>query len=238
MDAIKTILRGWQNTENPPGRPRILLSYAQSLDGSIAARRGVPLMLSSTESLSLTHGLRAASDAILVGIGTILSDDPQLTVRFAQGRNPVPVVLDSHVRISPQARVLKNSPAFIAATNPIESRKAATLESRGVTILSLPAGEDNRVELQALLTKLDEMDIKSLMVEGGATVITSFLTHRLVDYCVLTIAPIFIGGLRAVESLPEGNGFPLRTPLARLDSPSSAWCGKDLIIWGKPAWNA
>ena len=89
------------------GRPLVSLSYAQSLDGSLAARRGSPLLLSGKASMQLTHRLRASHDAILVGIGTILADDPQLTVRLVQGPQPQPVILDSHLRLPPNARVFQ-----------------------------------------------------------------------------------------------------------------------------------
>ena len=89
-------------------RPLVTLSYAQSLDGSIARERGKPLALSGPESMRLTHQLRAAHDAILVGIGTVLADDPQLTVRLVEGKSPIPVILDSRLAISPTARLFQN----------------------------------------------------------------------------------------------------------------------------------
>lgn len=219
-------------------RPRILLSYAQSLDGSIAARGGKPLKLSGTDSLELTHSLRAASDAILVGIGTILADDPQLTVRLVPGRNPTPVILDSRLRLPLHARVLDRAPVWIATTDLGDRDKAARLEARGAKILRLPADKNRRVDLNALLMTLTHWGIRDLMVEGGASVITSFLSHCLADFCVLTIAPVYIGGLPAVGNLFRGDGTPGRRAWVRLVSPCSAWCGKDLIIWGKLAWNA
>ncbi len=94
---------------NRPGRPLVTLSYAQDLDGSIAKRRGEPTSISGPESLEFTHRLRAAHDAILVGIGTVISDDPQLNVRFAKGNDPQIVVLDSQLRLPLQSKLLENS---------------------------------------------------------------------------------------------------------------------------------
>src|SRR5512133_2370683 len=88
------------------GRPLVTLSYAQSLDGSLAAQRGTPLALSGPQSMELTHRLRAAQDAILVGIGTVLSDNPRLTVRLVEGSQPQPVILDSHLRFPLNANLL------------------------------------------------------------------------------------------------------------------------------------
>lgn len=238
MDPIETILGDWQNIEKPATRPSILLSYAQSLDGSIAARRGEPLKLSGEKSLRLTHSLRAASDAILVGIGTILSDDPRLTVRLIPGKNPTPVILDSRLRLPLNARVLNHKPVWIAATDAGDPDRAAQLKARGATILTLPADENGRVDLTTLLMRLTQLGVRNLMVEGGASVITSFLSRCLTDFCVLTIVPVFIGGLSAVEKSLRGNGSPAGKGWGRLVSPSSSWCGEDLIIWGKPAWNA
>lgn len=238
MDKLDSVLADWKNVKKPTDRPRILLSYAQSLDGSIAARGGEPLKLSGTDSLELTHSLRAASDAILVGIGTILADDPQLTVRLVPGRNPTPVILDSRLRLPLNARVLDQAPVWIATTDSGDRHRAARLEARGAKILRLPADKDRRIDLNALLMTLAHWGIQDLMVEGGASVITSFLSHCLVDFCVLTIAPVFIGGLPAVGNLLNGDGTPDSRAWVSLVSPFSAWCGKDLIIWGKLAWNA
>src|SRR5512144_1074873 len=98
-------------------RPRITLAYAQSLDGSIAARSGVPLQLSGTESMQYTHQLRAAHDAILVGIGTVLSDDPRLNVRLTAGVSPRPILRDSELRCPIDARCLESARRPIVVTN-------------------------------------------------------------------------------------------------------------------------
>ncbi len=101
------------------GRPLVSLCYAQSLDGSLAARGGKTLRLSGPESMALTHRLRAAHDAILVGIGTILADNPSLTVRYAAGKNPQPVILDSSLRFPLNANLLyQESHSALAGFNP------------------------------------------------------------------------------------------------------------------------
>jgi riboflavin-specific deaminase-like protein len=184
-------------------RPVVTLSYAQTLDGSIA-RPGRPLAISGPESIRMTHALRAAHDGILVGIGTVLVDDPQLTVRAATGRNPQPVVLDSRLRMPLTARLWQHPDRrpWLAATDPDPERRSE-LEARGASVLLLPADESRRVQLGALLDRLGERGLKTLMVEGGATVITGFLKQQLVDRLVVTIAPCIAGGLRAVEALAD-----------------------------------
>jgi GTP cyclohydrolase II len=216
-------------------RPRVTLTYAQSLDGSIAARSGLPLLLSGAESLTYTHQLRAEHDAILVGIGTVLSDDPRLDVRLAAGSSPRPIVLDSRLRCPLTARCLETSrrPIVVAADRAAADRRSA-LEARGVTILSIPSVEDNdsHLDLAVLLDRLFAESIRSVMVEGGARVITSFLRARLVDRMVITIAPVLVGGLHGVVDLlaDDTRHFP-RLLLA-------AWqkLGNDWVVAGTPDW--
>jgi 3,4-dihydroxy 2-butanone 4-phosphate synthase/GTP cyclohydrolase II len=107
-DPADSILEVIQNGPSHVGRPFVTLAYAQSLDGSLAARRGEPLSLSGLESQKLTHRLRASHSAILVGISTLLADDPQLNVRLVEGENPQPVVLDSRLRTRFKARVFQS----------------------------------------------------------------------------------------------------------------------------------
>ena len=201
MQAIESWLAQAEAHRRETGKPLVSLCYAQSLDGSITARRGEPTALSGQESSRLTHQLRAAHDAILVGVGTVLADNPRLTVRLAQGRQPQPVILDSHCRTSLDARLLREHPlpAWIATTQAAPSERRLALESARGRLLVLPAGSQGRVDLPALLDCLAEMGVNSLMVEGGANVITSFLSQHLADQVVLTIAPVFLGGLHTFD---------------------------------------
>jgi 3,4-dihydroxy 2-butanone 4-phosphate synthase/GTP cyclohydrolase II len=182
-------------------RPLVTLAYAQSLDGSIAAVPGRPLALSGPESLQYTHQLRAAHDAILVGIGAVLADNPRLTVRRAPGPDPQPVVLDSRLRFPLDANLLSHPrPPWIAATDRADPARQSALEAAGARVLRLPADECGRVHLAALLDALADSGINTLMVEGGSSVITAFLTARLVDRLRLTLAPRLVGGLRALSA--------------------------------------
>jgi riboflavin-specific deaminase-like protein len=209
------------------GRPLVSLCFAQSLDGCLAEQRGRPTPLSGPQSSRLTHQLRASHDAILVGVGTVIADNPQLTVRHVKGGNPQPVVLDSHLRIPIQSSLVQREqqPVWIATTPAADSERRFGLESVGARLLVLPADESGRVSLVSLLETLDANGVTSLMVEGGARVITSFLVQGLADWVAITIAPVLLGGLPAVEeTLPE----PIR-----LKESYSEQLGEDLVVFGR-----
>jgi riboflavin-specific deaminase-like protein len=217
-------------------RPFVTLSYAQSLNGAITARRGEPMAISNSESRTMTHKLRANHDAILVGIETVLVDNPRLTVREVVGKNPQPVILDSRLRFPLEAKLLQNQDLFpwIATTEQAEPSHQQALEKAGAQVLCLPANQDGQVALQALLSQLYKKGFNSIMVEGGARVITSFLAARLVDRVVVTVAPLLMDGLNAVGKLTQSNHqeFP------RLHNPHHQWLGNDIVIFGDVTWSA
>lgn len=211
------------------GRPFVTLSYAQSLDGCVTAQPGKPLAISAPPSLTMTHALRAAHDGILVGIGTALADDPSLTVRLVEGANPQPVVVDSHLRLPISAKVLQTPRGvWIATTDAAPQERQQALEAAGARVVRLPATEDGRVDLSALLHRLGEMGLHSLMVEGGPSILTSFLTARLADYAVVTVAPIFVGGVHAINRPLH----PSSDELPRIDNPQVVRVGPDVTLWG------
>lgn len=205
-------------------RPSVTLSYAQSLDGSIASATGDTLLLSGPESLALTHELRAFHDAVLIGIGTLLADNPRLTVRLAPGTHPQPIVADSRLRFPLDVHLLQSPavPPWIATTDQADSRHQATLEAAGARVWRLPPDDTNRVDLRALLQLLADQGIKRLMVEGGSQIISSFLVAGLVDSLVITITPKFIGGLPAIA--------PCATGLPTLRNVRYETLGNDLIV--------
>jgi GTP cyclohydrolase II len=214
-------------------RPFITISYAQSVDGSIASRNRRPIRLSGPESAVLTHQIRAASDSILIGIGTLLADDPRLTVRLAEGRNPQPIILDTHLQTPLSARLVTQSdlsPWIINARNNRGNRVEA-LKNAGATPLPCVTGRGGKIDLHALMTMLAEMQVNSIMVEGGAKVITSFVHSRLIDQFIITVSPRLVGGLPVIDS----NGLDLNTNLT-LGNLSYQRLGNDLIIWTRPDW--
>ncbi len=211
------------------GLPFVTLTYAQSLDGSIASATGQPLALSGPQAMTLTHALRATHDAILVGIGAVLADDPQLTVRLVAGPHPQPVVLDSHLRFPPQARLLQHPRGVWIATT---SAASAAHAPGNAELLQVATGADGKVDLADLLRRLAVRGIRSVMVEGGATVIGSFLRQRLADYVVVTVTPRYVDGLPGLTGAPaHGAGA-----LPQLHEVGYTPAGDDLIVWGEPVW--
>ncbi len=207
------------------GRPWVTLCYAQSLDGSLALRAGEPLILSNRDSLTLTHRLRSLHDGILVGIGTVLADDPQLTVRECSGASPQPIVLDSRGRLPAHARVSTGHQRCWVFTS--EATMANPRDD--IERIVVPTGRDGVLELSAVLSVLWQRGIRTLMVEGGARVIQGFLKSGLADAVVLTLAPRFVGGYKAVDAL----GYARQEQIPRLTSVESARLQDDLIIWGE-----
>jgi len=233
LEQVCEVLQDAAAHRRRTGRPLVTLSYAQSLDGSIADRPGRPLALSGEASLAVTHGLRAAHEAILVGIGTVLADNPRLNVRLAAGKDPQPIVVDSRLRFPSYANLLKNGRTPWIATNAgAEPERQDALEAAGAKVLRL-GGNNGWVDLAELLEYLGARGVNSLMVEGGAQIITSFLTSRLVDQVVLTIAPLLVGGLRVVDQL--GRSSSRRFP--RLRHLTCQQLGEDLLLRGEPDWD-
>ncbi|MEN3355784.1 MAG: cyclohydrolase [Betaproteobacteria bacterium] len=210
-------------------RPFVTLSYSQSLDGSVAVSRSSPCLLSCRKSLEMTHRVRSLHDAVLVGIDTVLSDDPQLTVRYCEGDDPQPIVLDSALRFPERARLLRHltRKPIIITTDKAPADSARRLQDKGARIFRV-GQEQGRVDLRAALKLLRSLDLRSVMVEGGATVINGILARQLVDYCVLTITPKLIGGIKAVETLCRPQNA---TPLSIVDCRYQT-LDRDLIAYG------
>ena len=229
------------------GLPFVTLSYAQSLDGCVAAVPGRHLPISSPESMAVTHALRASHDAILVGIGTALADDPRLNVRLVDGPNPQPIVVDSRLRLPVTARLLQSPPMpWIATTEAADPQRQRLLEQQGARVLRLASDPNGHVDLRALLERLAHIGVDSVMVEGGPRILTSFLASGLADYVVVTIAPMFVGGVRAIGDLantPGSSAAPAEAlgpaigsqavSLPRLRDIRSLQIGPDLMMWGR-----
>ena len=211
-------------------RPHVTLTYAQSLDGCIARADRAPIALSSPEALQYTHQLRANHDAILVGVGTVLSDNPSLTVRLAQGAHPQPIVLDSNLRTPNDCRLVAQ-PArapWLLTTAAASQEAQARLEALGARVVRVHATPNARVDLLDALDALWALGVRRLMVEGGASVITAFLGGRLVDRLILTISPQLLGGLHAIQTTINA--------LPRLARVHTRALGRDMILEADTEW--
>jgi GTP cyclohydrolase II len=210
-------------------RPYIVVKYAQTLDGRIATSTGDARWISGEPERRASHALRAACDAVLVGVKTVLRDDPRLTVRMVPGASPIRVVLDSRLRTPDHARVLDDEAATVIVTTDGSSReRRAELRRRGVSLAVVPAGP-NGVDLEEALNVLFRDGIRSVLVEDNASVITSFLSAGLTDRLVVGIAPRVLGsGTDAVRDL----GIMEVRSSIRVDRRTVHVVGDDVLIAG------
>jgi 3,4-dihydroxy 2-butanone 4-phosphate synthase/GTP cyclohydrolase II len=184
-------------------RPYVVLKYAQTLDGRIATHTGDSKWISGEAERRASHALRAACDAVLVGVGTVLADDPQLTVRLMPGASPLRVVLDSTLRVPSNAQILgDDAPTLIVTTERSDPSRRKALQRRGVAVEVVDADPPWGVDIEATLGLLRANGARALLVEGGAAVITSFLRGRLVNRLIVGVAPTILGtGTDAVGNL-------------------------------------
>jgi len=187
------------------GLPFITVKYAQSIDGRIATATGHSQWISSPASLKFAHQLRAEHDAILVGIGTVLKDNPALTVRRVGGRNPLRIVVDSGLAVTTESNVMQNlsrTPTLIFTTKNASDARFQKLAATGAELITVDPGEGNHVNLKKLFEILAAKNISSVLIEGGAQIITSALKDNLVNRLVTVIAPKIIGkGIEAIGDL-------------------------------------
>jgi diaminohydroxyphosphoribosylaminopyrimidine deaminase / 5-amino-6-(5-phosphoribosylamino)uracil reductase len=183
------------------GRPFVISKTAMTLDGKIAAYNGHSKWVTGEEARKHVHELRKESDAILVGIGTVLADNPRLTTRLeAGGKNPVRVILDSALRIPLEALVTDCTEAstWIAAASDADPVKAKALQEKGLEIILL-SKDKNGLDLRELLTRLYEKGITDIIVEGGSQINSAFLREGLIDKFLVYIAPKILGGLHSLS---------------------------------------
>lgn len=206
-------------------RPSITVHYAQSLDGRIATTTGASRWLSGPETLRFAHSLRASADAILVGSGTAIADDPRLTVRQdesgpAEAPAPLRVVLDGRGRLHRSANLLRDPAAktlYVTRNAPADESPSHAPLAPHVELCRLPPDRNGSgIDLRVLLESLRARGIAELLVEGGRSLLTSFFRDDLVDKLFITIAPIVIGtgidavGDLGVASLDQAKPFVLR----------------------------
>ena len=212
--------------------PFVIAKVGQSLDGKIATSTGESRWITSPAARRLAHQWRGRVDAILVGINTILHDDPLLSARGVAHRpgRPVKIIVDSRLRIPRTARCLSArppAPTIIATTARAHARRMA-FARRGIEVLVFPP-QRGRVPLQRLLRRLVDRGIHSLLIEGGGEVLASALAERLVDRIIFLVAPILIGGRQAPSSV-AGQGVSRLARAVQLDELSVRRIGRDLCV--------
>ncbi len=179
-------------------RPFVILKAGATLDGKLATRQGDSKWITGETSRGFVHRLRNQVDGVVVGIGTVLKDDPMLTARVKGGRDPYRIIFDSRLRIPEEAKVINLAPSktIIATTEMAPREKRERLERKGVRILVMDS-EAGRVDIGSTLMKLGEMGLTSLLLEGGSRLNGAFLDRGLVDKIVLFLSPKIIGDAHA-----------------------------------------
>lgn len=184
-------------------RPYVILNAAMTLDGKIATVAG-DSKISCKRDLNRVHGLRASVDAVIVGAGTVLADNPLLTVRRAKGKNPVRVIVDGEARTPVDARVLDDSAkTIIAVSKRAPKRKLKELRAAGAEVIVIG---NRKVNLRRLLKRLHSLRVRRLLLEGGSTINWGMLKQGLVDEVRVAVAPRIVGGAKS-KSLVGGAGF-------------------------------
>ena len=218
------------------GVPFVIVKVASSLDGKIATASGDSRGLTSPPSIRAVHTLRDRVDAILVGIGTVQADDPLLTTRLPgkRGKDPIRVIVDSRLRISPRARVFNPHSAagvIIATTGRAPSAKKERLERLGGVRIITADGKDGRVALKKLMTLLGKLGISSLLIEGGTDISTSALASGIVDKILFFYAPKIIGG-RLAYGITAGEGAASVGEAIAVHNLALKRYGEDILVEG------
>ena len=216
--------------------PFVVLKVAATLDGKIATRNGDSKWISGEASRRFVHQLRDQVDGVLVGIGTVLKDDPLLTARMKEGREPYRIVLDSQLKIPEDAKVFEHSPSevILATTGAAPQEKIKRLEKRGARVLIFDSRE-GRVNLRSCLSKLGEIGVMNLLVEGGSQVNGSFLDEGLIDKFLLFLSPKWIGDPQALGIFGGKGASNLKEAIAVREIKTRR-IGEDIFIEGYLEW--
>jgi diaminohydroxyphosphoribosylaminopyrimidine deaminase/5-amino-6-(5-phosphoribosylamino)uracil reductase len=214
------------------GRPHVTLKTAMSLDGKIAPAEGTSRWITGPAARAVAHRLRAESDAVVVGIGTALADDPALTVRLEPPwpREPYRVVVVSHARLAKDARVIHaGTPAraVIAVGDAAPPDRVTALAAAGATVLPCKSRQ-GQVDVEDLARRLFELDVQAVLLEGGATLAWAFVEAGLVDRVAVFVAPLLLGGAEAPTPV-GGTGRPLALAV-RLGHLSAREIGGDWLL--------
>jgi diaminohydroxyphosphoribosylaminopyrimidine deaminase/5-amino-6-(5-phosphoribosylamino)uracil reductase len=217
-------------------QPFVVLKVAATLDGKIATRNGISKWISGEASRRFVHRLRGQVDGVLVGIGTVLRDDPLLTARMKGGREPYRIVLDSRLKIPEDAKVFEHSPSevILVTTGSAPLEKIERLEKTGVQVL-ITDSKEGKVDLRTCLDKLGEMGLMNILVEGGSQINGSFLDEGLIDKFLLFLSPRCLGDPQAPGIFGGRGIFSLKEAVA-LKEIKTKRIGEDILVEGYFEW--
>lgn len=216
-------------------RPFVIIKCAVTLDGRIATKTGDSRWVSGKESRAFVHRLRHAADAIMIGINTVKQDDPSLTTRLndLKGHDPFRIILDTHLAISENAKVLRLNSAsdtIIVTGNSISEKKKAQIENKRIRIIKSSV-KDGLIDLDSLMDRLGDFGITSVLIEGGSRVIAKALDEKIVDKIIFFYAPKIMGGDDGVP-VCKGQGPDLMNDCIPVKDINVRRFGDDVMIEG------
>lgn len=214
--------------------PYVALKLAVSLDGRIATRTGASKWITCNEARARVHALRAGHDAVMVGINTVLADDPRLTVRDVAGRDPARVVVDSKLRIPLDSELVLTAeeiPTCVVTTDDASATVAKSLTDRKVAIIRVPATAEGRCDMKKALQELAVREVVTVLVEGGAELAGSLLAQGIPDELHVFVAPTLLGP-RGRPGAVDWAGPESPSDAPRIESPHWELCGSDAYVWG------
>jgi diaminohydroxyphosphoribosylaminopyrimidine deaminase / 5-amino-6-(5-phosphoribosylamino)uracil reductase len=215
-------------------RSYLSLKLAVSLDGRIATRTGASKWITCPESRARVHELRAAHDAVMVGINTVNADDPRLTVRDVPGRNPIRIVVDSKLRLPMNSQLVaaaREIPTCVIATHEASRTVGETVEAAGINVIRVPGTAEGRCDMQFALSELAAREVVSVLCEGGAELAGSLLAAGLVDAMHVFVAPVLLGP-RGRPGAVDWAGPESPTDAPRIDKARWELCGDDAYVSG------
>lgn len=213
--------------------PFVVLKTAMTIDGKIATKTGQSKWITSEESRKLVHSIRNSMAGIMVGVNTVIEDNPELTCRITNGRNPYRIIVDSKLRIPIDSKVVINNSdnkTIIATTNKGNKEKLKLLESKGIKML-LIGEKDGQVSLKELINKLGQVGVDGVLIEGGGSINFSALESGIVDKIMFFVAPKIIGGSEAKTPV-EGEGVTTVNDAFKLSNLNVHTIGTDILIEG------
>lgn len=213
-------------------KPFVILKTAMTIDGKIASATGSSKWITSEKSRTYVHKQRDRVSAIMVGVNTLIVDDPSLNVRLKKGNNPYKIIVDTNGKIPLNSKIFLDpkSKIIVATTNQMTCEKENQLKQKGATVLKTSI-INGRVMLEELLEKLHQMEIDSVFLEGGGTINASFLERKLVDKVMFFIAPKILGGKNAITPV-EGEGISDVSDALNIENIKYQKIGSDFLIEG------